>query len=503
MKQIARSVAFSLLGFGWPVVIALISTPTILAGLGDDGYGIWSLVSNVLGYFVIFNSLQTASTKYLSEYMAVQDYPSVRKLLGTALTFNISVGVVGGAIIFLLARPLVVNLFGIPQDLEEYGVLAFQLASFGFAISTLSWWGTAVLTGIQRFDWLTGIMILSNTLYVLGSLVAVLIGWGVVGVVGANLASLVLSAGIYMWGAHRLLPKAAQALEFDWKMLRRIFAYGFYSTIHMVFGLIAVQIDRTLLGIWVGTAAVATYSVPLSIANRIHQLCAKALEVVFPIASGLDAQSKSDQLKKLFLRAQNLNTVLVILAATPLLILAHEILMYWISPDFADRASLVFQLLIIAYGLLGLSVVMGAIVAGLGRPEINTAFAVGLGLSNLLGYFLFMPKWGVNGAGLASVFGSALSVPIFLWYINRYFLKLRWIEILSASVSKPLLAGIIVGTALYFLRPLITSGISLFIVLVAAEAALVGITLLLGVWLADELALILQFWQKFIQPQKQ
>ncbi len=496
MKQVARNVAFSLLGFGWPVVIALIATPAILNGLGESGYGLWSLVSNVLGYFFVFNSLQTAGTKYLAEYMAVQDYISVRKLLGTTLFFNLGVGLIGGVIIFGYAEILTVTVFDIPQNLQAQGIIAFQLAGIGFMISTLGWWGTAILSGIQRFDWLTGIMILSNTLYILGSLVAVLLGWGVVGVVMANLAGLALSAIIYVWSTHRLLPKAAWGFEFDLKLFRRIFNYGFYSTAHMIFGLITIQMDRTLLGIWVGATAVATYSVPMSVASRIHQLCTKALEVVFPLASGLEARQQETQLKRLFLRAQNLNTVLVMMVSVPLLLLAREILTYWIDAEFAERATLVFQLLIIAYALLALNVVMGAITAGLGHPEVNTAFGIVLGLSNLVGYFLFMPQWGVNGAGIASVFGSIISVPAYLWYVNHRFIKVSWVELVNVSVARPLLIAVAAGIALYFLRPAITSGSGLLFALLVTEAVYLGATLLLGVWKSDELAVVFHIWHK-------
>lgn len=497
MKQAARSVLFSMAGFAWPVIISLLATPTILHGLGEASYGVWSLVGNVLGYFSILNSLQTAGTKYLAEYLATKDYGSIRKLLGTSLAFNIGVGLTGGIVIFLLARPLAVSVFNIPPELQPQSIIAFQLAGLGFSLSTLGWWGSAILAGMQRFDWLTGVVVLTNTLFVAGSLLAIFLGWGIVGVVIANLAGLIVSAGIYTWIARRLLPKEAWGLELNWKMLKLIFAYGFYSTMQIVFGMIAIQLDRTLLGIWVGTAAVTTYTIPLSVANRIHQLCAKALEVVFPIVSGLEAQNRSDQLRRLFLRAQNLNVVLVIVVSVPLFVLAREILTYWISPEFAGQATLVFQLLIVAYALLALNVAMAAVVGGLGHPEVNMAFAMVLGLGNLLGYILFIPRWGVNGAGAASVFGSIVSIPIFLGYVNWRFLKVRWIEIISTSVIRPTLAGIVIGIGLYFLRPAINSEINMLIALVMAGLFYLGATFVVGTWQPEELALIGQLWHKF------
>jgi O-antigen/teichoic acid export membrane protein len=258
------------------------------------------------------------------------------------------------------------------------------------------------------------------------------------------------------------------------------------------------QLDRTLLGIWIGVAAVTTYSIPLSIATRIHQLCAKALEVVFPLSSGLETQSRTEQIRRLFLRAQNLNVVLVVMLSVPLMILAPEILRFWISGNFAVEAALVFRLLVIAYALLALNVVMAGMVAGFGHPEVNTAFVVLLGLSNLLGYFLLIPSYGVNGAGMASAFGSLVSVPVFLWYVNHRFLKVPLPEVFIVTIIRPTFAGFIMGVCLFLARPFITGIPTLFLVLSGGCIIFFVMTILLGVWQAQELEILRQVWSRVV-----
>jgi len=498
MKHIARSIVFSLLGFAWSVILALAVTPYIVQGLGKAAYGVWALVGNVVGYMAIFNSLQTAGTKYLAEYIAINDRDSIRKLKGTSLIFNLLVGALGGCGIFLFAEPLVIDVFKVPIQLHAESVVAFRLAGLGFCLGTVGWWGGAILVGVQRFDWVMGISIATNTVSTLGSLLSVRMGWGVIGVIAANVTGAVLSIILYWWSVQSLLPDKNWVFAIDGAMFRRILSYGFFSTLHVVFGVMMSQLDRTLLGIWIGVAAVTTYSIPLSIATRIHQLCAKALEVVFPLSSGLETQSRTEQIRRLFLRAQNLNVVLVVMLSVPLMILAPEILRFWISGNFAVEAALVFRLLVIAYALLALNVVMAGMVAGFGHPEVNTAFVVLLGLSNLLGYFLLIPSYGVNGAGMASAFGSLVSVPVFLWYVNHRFLKVPLPEVFIVTIIRPTFAGFIMGVCLFLARPFITGIPTLFLVLSGGCIIFFVMTILLGVWQAQELEILRQVWSRVV-----
>jgi O-antigen/teichoic acid export membrane protein len=496
---------FSLGGFVWPAALTLVVTPFIVRGLGETAYGIWALVGNIVGYLSMFNSLQTAGTKYLAQYIAVNDRDNIRKLLGTSLIFNLSVGILGGGAIVAFSQILATDIFKMPEALQGQSIVAFRLAGLGFCLGTVGWWGGAILAGLQRYDWVVGIFLAMNTFSTVGSLCVVMLGKGVIWVVLMNVIGTLLSIALYIWGVRTLLPDIRWTISFDRAMFKRIFSFGIYSTLSVIFAVLATQLDRTLLGIWIGVAAVTAYSIPLSVASRIHQLCGKTLETVFPFSSGLQAQNRSDQLKRLFLRAQNLNMVLVVMCAVPLLVLAPEILRFWIGPDFAAKSTVVFRLLIIAYSLYALAVVTAGIVAGLGHPKLIAAFTFIFGLTSLAGYLIFIPRWGVNGAGMAAILGSAVSVPLFLWYVNNRFFRISLIEILRSAVVRPILSGAIICAGLLLARMLITNVFILLSVLAVSCLAYLPVSIGLGVWQAQEINIALQLWnrlQNILSPKR-
>jgi len=492
---VARNILVSMLGFAWPVALLVVSTPIVFRGLGDAGFGVWSLVGNVIGYLGIFNSLQTAGTKYLAEYLAINDRVAIRRLLGTSLIFNLAMGILGGAAIFAMAYPLATRWLVIPQELQREALTAFRIAGFGFFVNAIGWWGASILAGAQRYDWLAGIISGTATVAAVGSIVAVEWHFGVVGVAIANVFSAALATGLYAWAGHRVLGAAGLAMEFDSAMLRHVLSYGMFSTLHVIFGVITTQLDRTLLGVWVGAAAVALYSIPLSVATRVHQFAGSALEVVLPLASAIKGGGDgNEKTGRLFIRMQSVNLVLVLVFATPILALAPQILSVWIGATFAHGASHIFQLLVIAYLLLGVSVAASGIVAGVGHPEVNAGFAAALGIANGIGYVAFIPRWGAVGAAAASAIGSVVAVPLFLWYVRRRFLGVGWIVIFREAFARPVGAAIPIGLLTFTARSLVTSLFSLAVVAAISCLAYLGLAAVFGVWHPRHVPLLNRAW---------
>lgn len=492
----ARGVLFGIVGFAYPAVLLILATPLILHGLGEAAYGVWALVGNVVGYFAVVNALQTASTKYLAEFAARGDHGQVRALLGTTLAFHLLVGALGAAAIFAVAHPLASRVLAIPTGLQAVSETAFRVAAVGFFVSTLASWSASILSGLQRYDWLAGTTAAGTTMATLGSIVAVRGGHGVVGVAAATVAGTAVSLAASVWAADRLLRPALRQLGFDRTLLRSVLAYGMFSTVQIVCGTLVTQLDRTLLGTWAGVAAVTTYSVPLAVAMRVHQLTARALEVVFPMASALDAERRAEPLRRLFLRGQTANVVLVTMLAVPLLVLAHEILQLWIGAAFAERATLVFQLLVVAYAVLATNVVAAAVLAGCGRPASITAFVAALGAANVAGYVLLIPRFGAVGAAAASAAASVLCVPPFVWYAARRVVLVPSRAFLTDALARPVGAGVPAAVALLLVRPLVSDLPTLLLAVVASCAGYLGLTFLLGVWAPDERAMLRGWWAR-------
>ncbi len=470
----------SILAWGWPVLLSLVITPLLVRELGADAYGVRGLIISITGYFALLDlGLNAAGTKYLAEYQAKGNKPLIIELLGTTLTTFTVAGLLGGGFIWALAGWFSNTVFTIPTDLQVQSVWAFRLAGVGFFVSMITWWGSSIPTGLQRFDVFNGISVGFGTITSLGSLVAVLLGYGLIGVVCANVLSNIIAVIAYVIAARKLLPGILIRFSFDWEMFKRTTIFGFYMVLFRIFGIIFTQLDRTLIGIWLGTAALTFYLVPHQIASMVHQVNAKMMQIVFPMASEFSAAMDQGKVRRLFLRGTNLSVVAGLGIAVPVVALARPLLQFWLSPEFAEKSTVVLSILAVTYLLMGLTAVTTSVLGGIGYPQLVTIGSATSGISALLSYWLLIKLWGINGAALATTLGMVITIVYYLvackWLVGVSLLTL------ARTVFRPLLIALAIGVpTLQFVAPRIDS---LRGVLVAA--ALVAGVYGLACWFLD------------------
>jgi O-antigen/teichoic acid export membrane protein len=100
---------FNLIGQGLPLVVAVVTIPFIIQGLGTERFGLLSLAWVVLSYFAIFNlGLGRATTKFVAEALGKGEENQVPRLVWTAVTVQAFFGLLG-AIVLASITPLLVE----------------------------------------------------------------------------------------------------------------------------------------------------------------------------------------------------------------------------------------------------------------------------------------------------------------------------------------------------------------------------------------------------------
>lgn len=499
-QKISKNIFFGLLGYLWPAALMFITTPIVLNGLGEEINGIWYSIGNVFSYLALFNVMSVAGIKYLAEFIAQKDWDHVRKLLGTSLLFDLIAGVLSLVGIIAAAEYLATQLFKISPSLQTLGISAFRLSGWAFFFIALGWWGSALLIGLQRFDWAAAVQIINTTVMYVGSAIVVKLGWGLIGVVSISIVGYGLSDLIYLILYFKLLPPEGKKLALDGGTLKRIAGYSFFSSLQMIFGLVTLQLDRTLLAIWSGAASVTYYGTTANLAKYIHTLCAKGLEFIFPMSSELMASKDFDKLRSFFLRAQTINTVLVFLFSVPLFVYSHELLQFWLdNPTFADKATLIMRILVIGYSILALNVTVSGFANGMGHPEVNTAFAVVLAFFSFSGYMLFIKAWGPVGASLAAAGAMFLSVTPLIIYVNKKYLHTPWWPLLKTAFLSPFGVALLTGAAFWFTKPLAGGLASLLFLLAACCSVYLLLVYFLNVLSPDEKQMIRDLIRRVLQ----
>ncbi len=498
MSKINRSVLNMIsggAGYLIPMVLNLVFTPVILSNLGSEAYGLQSLVNVIIGYLTVADmGLDIPVTKFIAEYKAKEDKVAMNKLLNSTLQIYLVIGFLGMLIIFGFSRLLVDSVFKIPALLHSEALTVFFLAGFGFFGGITSMWGKSIFNGLQRYEIANGISIISNLLSTVIGIILVVNGNGVVGYVFVRVLFSLISGLVYFYLSKKYLPDFKITLGINvavWLLLKTQIGYGFLLRIS---GILSSRMDQTLIGAWVGIAAVGVYAIPFLITSSIISLIASITHFIFPMASTLHATNKTEELKSIFLKTSRFVASMASVLFVPLLLFGDKFLMLWVGEAIGDQGSRVLLLLGIAtYSCTLSNIVINVFTMGIGQLRIFTIYAISRSIMMAVGCAIFIKPFGIEGAGLAMLI-TCIADYIFFVYVVRKFLRLTVFEVLTKAYVKPVFLAAFLAIACYFLRFIANSWLGLVSVCGIYITLYIGIGFLITVFGETEKRALMSIW---------
>src|SRR5579859_442558 len=137
-RRIGSNIVFSGLGRAWSALLLFVTVPIVVHGIGTSAYGIFTLVSVILGYVAFLDFGLTASVvRSVSRHNSSGDRAALESAIGTAFSLLIALGAVG-AVAIVLVSPLVADvLLHVPARLRPDALFAFQIAGLGFGVNMM------------------------------------------------------------------------------------------------------------------------------------------------------------------------------------------------------------------------------------------------------------------------------------------------------------------------------------------------------------------------------
>jgi O-antigen/teichoic acid export membrane protein len=452
-SRLINNAIFNLFGTIWPILLALITTPYIVHGLGLEPYGVLVLVSAVLGYVLLLDlGLDASLVKYVAQYRAVEDFETLRTYIGTALIIYAMVGLTGCLIIGGLTNPLV-GLLKIAPDLRPVAQFVFYVGAVGFLVNLISGAFRAVVTGFQRYDLSNLIDVSAGTVQSIGTVALLWQGLALKEVVLFQLAISLVKLGLFAFVSSKLVPGSLFRLTFAPTILKNLVNFGLMTFINRIAGLFLFQFDRTYIGFVLGGASITYYSIPDNLGRQMHSLPASATSASFPLASELTSAKQSQTVRRLYLRGLKWGVALAFSMTAVLVALSFKVLYYWMGSEFAGASAIPLRLLLISYCVFAFTAIPSKIVDGVGLPRYNALFAsLSAGL-NFIACIFLIPRWGILGAAIANTL-PVVVVPPYLAFVERRILGIKtldhWFSIYIPSLGAASLTFLLVYLLQYY-----------------------------------------------------
>lgn len=289
-----------------------------------------------------------------------------------------------------------------------------------------------------RFRWLATVEAAAFAVgYLVVGVVLAWLGFGIWSLVGALVTQYVLLTAILLGGSPH--PKR---LLLDWRTSRELLHFGGGFTLARIFNFAAGQIDRIVVGRWLGAEALGAYALASLLMTTPAVLVGQVLDrVLFPTMALV--QGETTRLARAYRSAVAACTIVVLPASALIVILAPELVRVLLGPGWE---MVVAPLRILAAGMLFrtsyklsdcVSRATGAVYA---RALRQAVFAAAVGVGALVGQM-----WGLSGVAFGVVAAITLNF-LLMAQLSLRLTGLGWTAFLMAHRPGTALAAAVTAT---------------------------------------------------------
>lgn len=401
-RALARNAAYNIVGQALPLLVGLAAIPVAVRALGAERFGLLGLAWAILGYVGVLDlGLGRATTKFVAQYLAAGDRIRLERVATLAVASQTAIGVVGGAVLALLAPVLAGGVLGVPPllRLEAEGMLLALALSVPFVVLTASL--RAILEAAQRFDLVNLIRTPTSAAMLAVPAAGAALGAGLPMIVLLLLAVRLAGGAVSALVIPRAIPGFRWRLAPQWSLLRPLLGFGGWVSVSNVVSPVLLYLERFLLASLAGVAAVAYYTAPYEVVNRLLILPAGLAGALFPALSAAAAGGDWTQRHERLL-GRPLRFLLLALAAPVVFLVAcgGPVVGAWLGATYAERSTTALAILAVGVLANGLAHIPYAYLLGRGRPDLPAKFHL-LELPLYAGAgWLLIGGYGVVGAAL-------------------------------------------------------------------------------------------------------
>ena len=385
-----------------------------LIGAGPLGlYYLGLTVANVAGTFSrlgLHNGLQ----KFVALYQGEEDLARVKGTIIQAVWIGLILGLASGLILHRFAGPIATSIFKKP-GLEP----VIQIFSFSLPIMVVLFlllFSTQALYIMKYTVWVQNIF--QPFCLILLAVIFYYLGHGLQGILYAYVLSALFAMGLAAYFLQKCFPESKRGIRpiYETKKLLR---YSVPMMFLNIFYFLTMWTDTLMLGYFRSSSEVGIYNAAMRVA-LLAVLILESFNALFaPMISDLYNRGEKDRLAALFKDV----TLWVIATSLPiclLLIVLSKGIMAFFGTSFIPGWSCL--VLLVSGQIANTSAgPVGRVLMMADKQDVMLGTAVGVYMVNIILNILLTPRYGINGAAVATFSSLALLNLIMLFEVRHFF----------------------------------------------------------------------------------
>lgn len=399
LRYFARNSLIRLASYAVGIAAAFMVTPHLLRSLGNDVYGLWSLISALFSYYMLLGFGLTLSTSNAVARMEGRDDRAGAERVFTAA---ICIGALSGLLVVLAAAVLAFLADSMNQQVVDAGSLGLSLFLFSAAVAAHLMLRSAsgVLMGSMQWTLLALLGMLRTLISSGAALVCIAPEHGPSGnlirMAGISGGALALEGLLHLAFAVRRIPLRCGRAFFSLSEITALLRFGTSVVVNQAGDLLRSSTQIYLVGFFLSVAHVTIYSLAQQFINYMSAGIMSAFGIMNPYFSRLHARGETGESKKALLMALSLSYAASSMAALGLVFYGGDFVTRWLGAGYDMVGTILLPMALGSIFAMGDMPASGFLV-GLGRHSILAWLNIAEGIVNTLACIPVLLLFGLPG----------------------------------------------------------------------------------------------------------
>jgi O-antigen/teichoic acid export membrane protein len=399
--------------------------------LGPDGFGGYTTISSYLQFFgiIVDFGLSLTANRMLGE---IEEKEKVSYFMSNLITLRFF-----SAFFFLGLAPLIALFFFPYPSVIKQGIF---LATFSFLAIAL----TQTLVPIFQKNFRMEKVVLAEVTSRLVLLFFVsLVAWFRLGLLWFVGAVVMGSLANYLFLSFSARHFVHLKWSFDFSLWRKIVRMSWPIGISIIFNLIYLKADIIILSFFRSQTEVGFYGAAYRVLDILTGLATMFMGLVLPVITAAWVKGDYQRFQYLLQRSFEAMAFMALPTMVVGVFLGRPLMSLVAGREFVVSGD-VLGILIVAMGAVFFSTLFGHVVVVLNKQKpMIWAYAIDAFLS-LIGYLVFIPKFGIWGAAWMTVFSEGLMVFFtYLMVVKTSHLVLHW-KVFGKILFSTLVAALVI-----------------------------------------------------------
>ena len=440
MNQIKAGAMLNDVIIGLNTLVGLLYTPFMLRCLGQNEYGLYSLVASVIAYLTILDfGFGNAIIRYTAKFRAEGKAQEQWEMFGMFVIVYSVIGLIalcgGMALYFNVDNLFDHTMSGADLSIAQTMMLlltvnlafTFPLSIFGSIISAYENFVFQRVVNIIRILLTTGVMIALLS-----------IGFKAIALVVVqtvfNLLTLLLN---YLYAKHKLKIKIVFH-KFNFAFLKEIATYSFWIFLNAIMDKIYWGTGQFVLGSISGTIAVAIFSVAILLQQMYMTFSSSISSVLLPKITMMVSHNRSaKEISELFITTGRIQYLILALILSGFIVFGQSFINLWAGQDYsyAYIITLIFFVSLLIPLIQNTGIV---ILQARNQMKFRSLLYLGISAVSLVFQILLTKKYGILGCSIAIggalILGQGLIMNIYYAKKQSIAIVTFWRKIIKASI---------------------------------------------------------------------